>query len=92
MSIIIYKYVIQIYLYLHQRYIYNYTSTYKGNIIRVFTSIPIIIPIICVPFRVIIPYHNVDYFINTIDDMQNEKDFFHDCNVFEYIQDFEQVF
>ena len=29
-----------------------------------------------------------DYYINTIDDMLNEIDFFYPCNVFEYIHDF----
>ena len=29
--------------------------------------------------------------MNTIDDMQNEMDFFYHCKKFEYIQDFEQV-
>ena len=33
----------------------------------------------------------MDYYINTIDDMQNEKNFFYHCNEFEYNQDFEQV-
>ena len=27
----------------------------------------------------------VDYYKNTIDDMQNEKNFFYHCNEFEYI-------
>ena len=30
--------------------------------------------------------------MNTIDDMQNEKDFFYLCKKFEYNQDFEQIF
>ena len=34
-----------------------------------------------------IPYHIVDYYINTTDDMENEMDFFGRCNVFEYIHD-----
>ena len=29
--------------------------------------------------------------MNTIDDMQNEKDFFYLCNMFEYNQDFEKI-
>ena len=33
----------------------------------------------------------VDYYISTIDDMQNEKDFFYHCKEFEYIHDFGQV-
>ena len=43
---------------------------------------------ICIRIRVIIPYHIVEYFINTIDDMQNEKDFFSCCNEFEYNHNF----
>ena len=38
--------------------------------------------------RVIIPYHIVDYYMNTIDDKQNEKDFFYHCKKFEYNHDF----
>ena len=34
----------------------------------------------------------MDYYINTNDDMQNDKDFFYHYNVFEYIQDFQIVF
>ena len=41
---------------------------------------------ICI--HVIIPYHIVDYYTNTIDDMQNRMDFFYHCNEFEHIRDF----
>ena len=34
----------------------------------------------------------MDYYKNTIDDMQNEKDFLNYYNVFEYFHDFEKVF
>ena len=34
----------------------------------------------------------MDYIINAINDMQNEKDFFYHCNVSEYIRDFVEVF
>ena len=34
----------------------------------------------------------VDSFLNTIDDMQNENDFFYRFKKFEYIQDFVIVF
>ena len=39
-------------------------------------------------------YYNiiVDYYMNTIGDMQNEMDFSYHCNEFEYNHDFEQVF
>ena len=33
-----------------------------------------------------------NYYTNTIGDMQNEKNFYDHCNVFEYNHDFEQVF
>ena len=52
----------------------------------------IIIPNFCRQIRVIILYYNVEYYKNTIDDMQNEMDFFSHCNMFEYNHDFEQVF
>ena len=42
--------------------------------------------------RVNILYHIVDYYMNTIDDMQNEKDFFYHCNEIENDHDFEIVF
>ena len=48
--------------------------------------------IICICLRVFIPYHIVDYYVNTIGDMQNELDFFYQCKMFEYIHDFEQFF
>ena len=56
---------------------YNYKNYYTFN---------------CIWIGVIIPYHKVDYYMNTIDDMQNERDFFYHCNEFEYNHDFEQVF
>ena len=34
----------------------------------------------------------VDYYINTIDDMQNEMDFYGHCKKFEYNHYFEQFF
>ena len=34
----------------------------------------------------------MEYYVNTIDDMQKEKDFFYHCKKFQYNQDFEQVF
>ena len=34
----------------------------------------------------------VDYYINTIDDMQNEKYFFYHCKKFAYNHDFERFF
>ena len=41
---------------------------------------------ICI--HVIIPYYIVDYYTNTIGDMQNEMDFYGHCNEFEYNHDF----
>ena len=38
--------------------------------------------------HVVIPYHIVDYYTNTIDDMQNGMDFFYHCNDFENMLDF----
>ena len=40
---------------------------------------------------IIIPYHIVDYYTNTIGDMQNEMYFFYHCNKFEYNHDYEKV-
>ena len=34
----------------------------------------------------------MNYYITTNEDKQNEMDFFYHCNMFEYNQDFEQVF
>ena len=48
--------------------------------------------IICTRIHVIIPYHILGYYLNTIDDMQNEKDFFSHRKKFEFNHDFEQVF
>ena len=42
---------------------------------------------ICIRIRVIILYY-----LNTIYDMQNEKNYLNYCNEFEHIQDFEIVF
>ena len=47
---------------------------------------------ICIQISVIIPYHIVEYYINTIGDMQNEKYFFYHCKKIEYNHNFEQVF
>ena len=60
-----------------KKYLYKYTENH--TIIRICIS-------------VIIPYHIVDYYINTIDDMQNEKNFFYHCKKFEKNHDFEQFF
>ena len=62
------------------------------EIILIHTSIRILLPNICIRVRVIISYHIVDFYINTIYDMQNEKDFFNPYNQFEYIQDFVKFF
>ena len=48
--------------------------------------------IICICFRVFIPYHIVDYYIKTIDNMQNEMDFFYHCKKFEFNHDSEIFF
>ena len=34
----------------------------------------------------------MEFYINTVDDMRNEKDFFYHCNEFEHNLDFEIVF
>ena len=47
---------------------------------------------ICIRIHVIIPHHIVDYYMNNIDDMQNEMDFFYHCKKFEYNHDCEQGF
>ena len=62
------------------------------EIILIHTSIRIIIPIICIRIRVTKSYHIVDYCINTIYDMQIEKDFFYRCKKVEYIQGFLKIF
>ena len=36
-------------------------------------------------------YVYLDHYINTIDNMQNEKYFYDHCNEFEYNHDFEKV-
>ena len=43
---------------------------------------------ICIRIHVIIPYYIVDYYLNTIGDMQNEMDFYGCCNEFVYIHGF----
>ena len=40
---------------------------------------------------VIIPYHIVDYYMNTIYEMRNEMDFFNRCKKFVYNHDFVKV-
>ena len=44
--------------------------------------------VICIRISVIIPYYIVDYYTNTIGDMQNEMDFFGRCIMFEYNHDY----
>ena len=34
----------------------------------------------------------MDFYINTIEDMQKEKDFFYHCKKFEFNHDFEKIF
>ena len=62
---------------LRKKYSYKYTNNHTSIFIWI---------------SVIIPIKIVDYFINTIDDIQIEKDFFYHCNVIVYIHDFEIVF
>ena len=50
------------------------------------------IPNVFIRIRVFILYHNVEYYKITIDDTQNEMNFFYHCNMFEYIHHIEQVF
>ena len=52
--------------------------------IRFYTSI-------CIRISVIILYHIVDCYMNTIGDMQNEMDFFYYCNEFVYNQGYVKV-
>ena len=60
-----------------KQYFYEYNVNY--NVIRIWIS-------------VIIPDYTVNFYMNTIVGMQNEKDFFYHCNEFEYNRDFEPVF
>ena len=56
------------------------------------TSIRIFIIILFFEDLLLYYINIVDYYLNTVYEMQNEKDFFYHYNVFEYIQDFEIVF